>query len=365
MLIWHDRGRSPRKVAESLKTSDPARARSLKVRLEYQYQEGNHDPWRRKWYDHHSDELLDPALSECLESFIRDRVERRGRRSWNETTKRQTESVLHRFVDHAGDPLIRHLDRQHLRSFYDRPPRDPRRPRSPHTTAFERRIIRSFCRWLHEKGMTRELIDVEIDPPQDSLPEYLSDQMLEQVYAVKAAHIYANLKYCRSGDGSRHIDAWKLAASTGVRKSEIGSLRLDANRGDTIIVGYRHRTKSGKQRAVPLLFEASEILQKYTDPAFREADPHLASSDLLFGRSRQGIDRMAREFSRCCRQLWPGRPELSFHSLRHTFAIRYLTAPGNGQSNDFRLVKLQMILGHADISTTMKYLKIDPARLGI
>lgn len=358
-LRWKDASRIPPSVEESLKTNDPSRAKKLKVRLEYQYLEGTHDPWMRRWYDNHSDELLEPSLTEALDGYIADRSARRGRKSWNPVTARQTVSVLRRLVNSCGDPQAARLDERHLIGFYDRPG-----DRSPHTTAFEHRIIRSFCRWMSEQGYTDKMIDVDVPAPQQTVPEFLTDDMLDKVCDLKISHIEGTAKYAASGDSLWHIDAWRLAAATGMRKSEIGALTVDAIRGDTIIVGYRHRTKSGKQRAIPMLFEAKDILATYLDPEARAADPRFAGSDLVFGRGRQGIDRMAREFSACCRKLWPARKELSFHSLRHTFAIRYLTAPSNAHSNDFRLVKLQLILGHADISTTMKYLKIDTGRLG-
>ena len=51
-----------------------------------------------------------------------------------------------------------------------------------------------------------------------------------------------------------------------------------------------------------------------------------------------------------------GTRGLVFHSLRHTFATRYLAAGGN-------VYDLKTILGHADILTTMKYLHDSDERI--
>ena len=353
-LRWYSAWKDPKVIRESLKTKEKKRAEGLKVQLEYKFLDGKHDPWLRKWYEH---QLLtnNPRLSQAADMYVTSKT---TAQAWNENTCKQVKSLLNRLCMHGSDPYVSQLDIQYLRSFYDRPG-----DRSAHTTAFEQRNIRAFCRYLFQEGYIKQMVDAPVKRPQASLPEFLTASMLDQVYQAKQGFIDLAEKYTKTGNSSWHIDVWKWAASTGMRKSEICSLRIDAIREATIVVGYGHRTKSGKQRAVPILFEAPQILQKYTDPSYRQADPVLDRSPMLFGRSKQGIDRMAREFSRICRQEFPGRPELSFHSLRHTFAIRYLTAPGS--PGDYRLVKLQQVLGHADISTTMKYLKIDPAQLGL
>ena len=356
ILRWVDRKRTPTYVAESLKTTEHDRALYLKRKLEYEYLEGKHDPWIRKWYDRAADPTS-ATLKQAADWYLSDRSKEKGRKSWTPATYRQNKGVLSRFCDLIGpDVPAPQLSEMHLQKWYDRPG-----DRSDHTTAFEQRILRAFCRWMHKQDIISKMVDAEINRPQETLPEYLTETELIQIYDYKQEHIERNRKYSHSGISDWHIDAWKLAASTGMRKAEIGSLKLNAIRDDTIIVGYQHRTKSGKQRAVPIMFEADEVLEKYLDPEYRAGDPVLLKSDLIFGR-KQGIDRMARSFTDCCRALWPDRKELTLHSLRHTFAVRYLTAPGS-EGRDFRLVKLQMILGHSDISTTMKYLKIDTSRL--
>ena len=46
-----------------------------------------------------------------------------------------------------------------------------------------------------------------------------------------------------------------------------------------------------------------------------------------------------------------GLPRSGFHLLRHTFATQYLKNGGD-------VVRLSIVLGHSEISTTMKYLHL-------
>ena len=46
-----------------------------------------------------------------------------------------------------------------------------------------------------------------------------------------------------------------------------------------------------------------------------------------------------------------GLPRTGFHLLRHTFATQYLRNGGD-------VVRLSIILGHTEVSTTMKYLHL-------
>jgi integrase len=55
-------------------------------------------------------------------------------------------------------------------------------------------------------------------------------------------------------------------------------------------------------------------------------------------------------FSRTIRR-YTGIPDFHVHRCRHTFAMRWLEAGGN-------LAVLQQILGHRDLSTTMRYARV-------
>ena len=106
--------------------------------------------------------------------------------------------------------------------------------------------------------------------------------------------------------------------------------------------------KGRKERRVPFSIELRKLLFRFEQVKERAA----VSSDLMFS-AREGVQwehRNARRSYYCLlRNL--GLPQSGFHLLRHTFATEYLRSGGE-------VVRLSIILGHSDVSTTMKYLHL-------
>ena len=115
--------------------------------------------------------------------------------------------------------------------------------------------------------------------------------------------------------------------------------------------------KGGKDRLVPLGAEAAHWIDQY----LARARPELAAgrvSDALFitGRgeamTRQAFWQLVKKYA----VLADVRAPLSPHVLRHAFATHLLN-----HGADLRVV--QMLLGHADISTTQIYTHVARERL--
>lgn len=154
--------------------------------------------------------------------------------------------------------------------------------------------------------------------------------------------------------GLRDSALLEVMYATGLRVSEAVALSLteiDLNRGVLHTVG-----KGDKERLVPLGEVAAERLQEY----LREARPHLlkglASDDVFVSQKRSRISRQLAWMIVKRYAATVGIPRLTPHGLRHAFATHLVN-----HGADLRVV--QILLGHADISTTQIYTHIASERL--
>jgi site-specific recombinase XerD len=131
----------------------------------------------------------------------------------------------------------------------------------------------------------------------------------------------------------------RICLATGARWSEVEELRVTQVRNGMIEYA---RTKSGKTRAVPIVSELEESIQAH-------AKEH-GQMGRIFGYSisafREGVERAGLM-----------RPDGQMtHVLRHTFASHFMMNGGN-------ILTLQRILGHANVTMTMRYAHMSPDHL--
>jgi integrase/recombinase XerD len=143
--------------------------------------------------------------------------------------------------------------------------------------------------------------------------------------------------------------------ATGLRVSELVGLKIfEANLSAGVV---RVLGKGSKERLVPLGEEAVDWLQRYLADSRKKLLGKRAS-DALFvtgrgtGMTRQAFWHLIRRHGA---RAIPGR-KLSPHVLRHAFATHLIN-----HGADLRVV--QMLLGHADISTTQIYTHVARERL--
>ena len=157
--------------------------------------------------------------------------------------------------------------------------------------------------------------------------------------------------------GLRDRTMLELMYASGLRVSEIVSLKtvaLGLNEGVVRIVNG----KGGKERLVPFGGEAGQWLRKYLGEARMLLLEGKTSDAVFIGRhtgsalSRQAFWALIKRYA-----LQANIPvALSPHTLRHAFATHLLN-----HGADLRVV--QLLLGHADISTTQIYTHVARERL--
>lgn len=217
---------------------------------------------------------------------------------------------------------------------------------------------RSSARWLScVKGFYRHQVHkgrLAVDPSGElelpklgrSLPGSLSEA--EVAALLSAPDVDTPL-------GLRDRAMLELLYASGLRVSELTTLTVTAlnrRQGVLRIVG-----KGGKERLVPVGQEALAWIERYVDQA-RPTLVHGQATAALFP-SRRGRPMTRQTFwhriKQHARQVGIVR-EISPHTLRHAFATHLLN-----HGADLRAV--QMMLGHADLSTTQIYTHVAQRRL--
>ena len=218
--------------------------------------------------------------------------------------------------------------------------------------------IKQLYRFAFEEGWRTDNPAIQIaGPGQDKrLPKVLSEDEVDQLLDA-ARHSGRN-----TSDQLRNTCLMELLYATGMRVSELVSLRVSAARGDPrllLIMG-----KGGKERLVPLSDPAREALAAWlvqrdkTDetaqakgkPASIYLFPSRGSAGYL---TRHRFYLLIKEFA-----LTAGvdPAKVTPHTLRHAFATHLL-------ANGADLRAIQTMLGHADVATTEIYTHVLEARL--
>ena len=210
-------------------------------------------------------------------------------------------------------------------------------------------VFRRFYRWAVREGLCTQDPTLRMDAPRQRmrLPGTLTEQQVERLLA--APDVLDKL-------GLRDRAMLELLYASGLRVSELVTLRtvhLGLNEGGVRVTG-----KGSKERLVPFGQEAGACLQRYLDEARGQILGVQRVSEALFvtsqgqGMSRQMFWKIIRKYA-----LVAGiHQHLSPHTLRHAFATHLLN-----HGADLRVV--QMLLGHADISTTQVYTHVARERL--
>jgi integrase/recombinase XerD len=157
-----------------------------------------------------------------------------------------------------------------------------------------------------------------------------------------------------AANGLRDKAMLELLYATGLRVSELIRLRLE----DLVLdAGFlRAIGKGSKERVVPFGEAAREALVAYIEKGRPEHD-RFGDTTLFLSIRGRGLSRQSiwMKIVRYAREAGI-RQQISPHMLRHSFATHLL-------ENGADLRSVQMMLGHADISTTQIYTHITRARL--
>lgn len=209
--------------------------------------------------------------------------------------------------------------------------------------------LRRFYRWQVARG--RLVADPTLQLANPSLParlpKVMSEAQVDRLLATPDLEVPLGL---------RDRAMLETLYATGLRVSELVNLkRHEVSLADGVLRAFG---KGSKERLVPLGEQAIDWIQRYLD----EARPEILGgqlSDGLFVTARGGpMTRQAfwQLIKRYAQRAGIDPARLSPHVLRHAFATHLLN-----HGADLRVV--QLLLGHADISTTQIYTHVARERL--
>lgn len=220
---------------------------------------------------------------------------------------------------------------------------------APRSVARAVACVRGFYKFVAVERKQDHSPADDLHPPRawPALPKFLSLEDVDRLLAQPDAS---------TPRGLRDKALLEVLYATGLRVSELVALRagdLNLEDGYLTCIG-----KGDKQRMVPLGREAADWVRRY----IRDGRPHLLrkrTSPWLFVNARDGGSLSRVGFWKVLKAYGVtagfSRP-ISPHVLRHSFATHLLD-----RGADLRMI--QVMLGHADLSTTQIYTHVLEARL--
>lgn len=208
--------------------------------------------------------------------------------------------------------------------------------------------IRVFLRFLTEESILSANPAEEIESPKTAktLPEILSLEEVETLLEQPDPQIL---------QGMRDRAMLEMLYATGMRVSELTRLQVNhvhLDAGYVLVYG-----KGSKERIVPIGNEAIKWARRYMGETREKLLKKRESSFLFVNRSGKPMSRQYFWKSIKAYGRRAGiRKRITPHLLRHSFASHLLE-----RGADLRSV--QLMLGHADISTTQIYTHVTGERL--
>jgi integrase/recombinase XerD len=198
------------------------------------------------------------------------------------------------------------------------------------------KALNAFCLWLRDEGHHTDRLELSLLKVEQRIIQTLTDEQLQLLLTQKP----------------KRFDQWRLHAlvclllDAGLRIEEALTLRRSDVDFDNLLVTVFG--KGRKERRVPFSFELRKVLFRYDQvrttqcPRCERFFPSRRGSSWDQRNSLRGLHLLQEKLV---------LPMFGWHRLRHTFATNYLRQGGD-------IVRLSMVLGHTQITTTQRYLHL-------
>lgn len=289
----------------------------------------------------------------------------------SQSSENQTHQLIDQFINHLrverglADNSIQSYSRDLIRffNFLDRKGLSPLDVTRDHITDYTASLggelsVRSIARGLSALKMFFRFLTAEgkiEDSPARLLESMKLPQKLPEVLTRDEVDLLLSQPDGSTSLGQRDKAMLELLYATGLRVSELIGLNII---GINLEAGYvRTMGKGSKERMVPMGERAMEALQSYIYEGRKGLLKGMNSRFIFLNSrgkalSRQGFWKIIKRYG-----IIAGiRKRITPHILRHSFASHLLEGGADLRS-------VQIMLGHADISTTQIYTHITRERL--
>jgi len=196
--------------------------------------------------------------------------------------------------------------------------------------------MNAFCLWLQQEGHVNERVRLAKLRVERRVLSLLDEAQMRALINFRP----------RTFAQFRTHTAVMLILDTGLRISEALNLRHSDVNADNLIL--KVFGKGQKERLVPFSPELRKRLYRFDK---LKAQKKIGGEFVLGGFSGARWEKRNSSASLHLLQRNLGLPRFGWHRLRHTFATSYLRHGGD-------IVRLSMVLGHTQITTTQRYLHL-------
>jgi integrase/recombinase XerC len=219
---------------------------------------------------------------------------------------------------------------------------------SPATMARKIATLRSFCRWLERNGVidSNPMTLIRTPRQKKKLPKAINVEEVEQLLSAPNDKTLL---------GARDRAILETLYSTGIRVSELVGINFGDidETGQAIII----RGKGRKERIVPLGSHAMSAIDHYLQAMSSHNVTNETGEPFFINKhnTRLSTRSVRRNVSKYLDKVGLD-PEISPHTLRHSFATHLL-------DNGADLRSVQELLGHQSLSTTQIYTHLTTKRM--
>jgi len=218
------------------------------------------------------------------------------------------------------------------------------------TIARKLATLRSFYKFLVKRNhiSSNPVVSIRTPKQEKKLPRFLEYEEVKKLLSTPPVNTWL---------GARDRAILETLYSTGIRVSELVALNMD----DIDFLGevVHIRGKGKKERIAPIGSSALQVIQHYMEYRNKRAQNNgNFDSKVLFvnKHGRRLSTRSVRRKMDKYLKMSGLDPEISPHTLRHSFATHML-------NNGADLRSVQELLGHQSLSTTQIYTHLTTTRL--